>query len=117
MKTINRTALTIDPKQPYIDWANSFDDNGPIIDADKKLAVSILISDKYDEYNYEKILKKNYSDIFEEELDAWMSDPNDWPKNRSYKIFKEWFDVLISQLIIGFQNWHHKYRHWKSLIS
>jgi len=26
MKTINRTAITIRPKQPYIDWANSFDD-------------------------------------------------------------------------------------------
>ena len=28
MKTINRTAITILPKQPYIDWANSFNDNG-----------------------------------------------------------------------------------------
>jgi hypothetical protein len=26
MKTINKTAITITPKQPYIDWANSFDD-------------------------------------------------------------------------------------------
>ncbi|MBT3387346.1 MAG: hypothetical protein HN417_05405 [Desulfobacula sp.] len=26
MKTINRTAITIRPKQPYIDWAKSFDD-------------------------------------------------------------------------------------------
>jgi len=26
MKTINRTAIAIIPKQPYIDWANSFED-------------------------------------------------------------------------------------------
>ncbi len=26
MKTINRTAITVIPKQPYIDWANSFED-------------------------------------------------------------------------------------------
>jgi len=56
MKTINRTVITIIPKRPYIDWANSFYDNGPKIETDKKLAVSILISDKYDEYNCEKII-------------------------------------------------------------
>ena len=100
MKTINRTVITIIPKPPYIDWANSFDDNGPKIETDKKLAVSILISDKYDEYNYEKFIKKNYSDIFEEELDAWMSDPDDWPKNRTYQMFDEWFEVLVSEFVI-----------------
>jgi len=26
MKTINRTAITIIPKQPYVDWADSFND-------------------------------------------------------------------------------------------
>ena len=100
MKTINRTVITIIPRQPYIDWANSFDDNGPKLETDKKLAVSILISDKYDEYNYEKFIKKNYSDIFEEELDAWMSDPNDWPKNRTYQMFNDWFEVLVSEFVI-----------------
>jgi hypothetical protein len=100
MKTINRTVITIIPKQPYISWANSFDDNGPKIETDKKLAISILISDKYDEYNYEKFIKKNYSDIFEEELDAWMSDPDDWPKNRTYQMFNEWFEVLVSEFVI-----------------
>ena len=100
MKTINRTVITIIPKQPYINWANSFDDNGPKIETDKKLAISILISDKYDEYNYEKFIKKNYSDIFEEELDAWMSDPNGWPKNRTYQMFNEWFEVLVSEFVI-----------------
>ncbi len=29
MRLLNRTAITIRPKQPYIDWANSFSDGGP----------------------------------------------------------------------------------------
>ena len=29
---INRTALTVIPKQPYIRWANSLDDDGPKLD-------------------------------------------------------------------------------------
>ena len=28
-RTINRAALIVRPKQPYVDWANSVDDEGP----------------------------------------------------------------------------------------
>jgi hypothetical protein len=104
MKTINRTALTIIPKQPYIDWADSFEDDGPKMDAEAKHSTSVLISDKYDEYTYEKSLKKIYPTIFEEELAAWMDDPDVWPKDRSFKKFNEWFEIRVSDTIIDFGN-------------
>lgn len=56
MKTINRTVLLITPKQPYIDWANSFDDDGPTM-ADLRHS-AILIPDTYDEHTYENWPKK-----------------------------------------------------------
>lgn len=34
MKTINRMVVTLIPRQPYIDWANGFDDGGPKMDAE-----------------------------------------------------------------------------------
>lgn len=95
MKTINRTAITIIPKQPYIDWANSFDDAEIY---DKPHATTILIPDKYDEFNHENYLKKVFIIIFEEELESWMADPNDWPKKRTYRIFEEWFEVICSDM-------------------
>ena len=95
MKTINRTSITITPKQPYIDWANSFEDAEKY---DTPHATTILIPDKYDEFNYENYLKKVFIIIFEEELESWMVDPNDWPKKRTYKIFKEWFEVICSDM-------------------
>jgi hypothetical protein len=95
MKTINRTAITITPKQPYIEWANSFDDAEKY---DKPHATTILIPDKYDEFNYESYLKKICKIVFEEELESWMAEPNDWPKKRTYKIFKEWFEVICSDM-------------------
>jgi hypothetical protein len=48
MKTIYRTAITIIPKQPYIDWANSFEDAE---NYDTPHATTILIPDNYDEFN------------------------------------------------------------------
>lgn len=96
MRTINRTAITIIPKKPYIDWANSFEDG---VGYEKSYITTLLIPDKYDEFNYETYLKKIYDQIFEEELEAWMADEDDWPKKRTYKMFKEWFEVICSDMI------------------
>ena len=43
MKTINRTVLLITPKQPYLDWANSFDDDGSSMPEDKQYNTAIRI--------------------------------------------------------------------------
>ena len=58
MKTINRTAITIVPSQPYIDWADSFNNVKVYY---KEAVTTILIPDSYDEFNYEKFIKKTYT--------------------------------------------------------
>jgi len=100
MKTINRTVVTIIPKQPFIDWAISFDDNGPGLDPSEIHSTALLIPDKYDENNFETFIKKKYILIFEHELESWMADPAVWPKDRTYKRFKEWFEVRVSDTVI-----------------
>ena len=34
MRLVKRAAITVTPKQPYIDWANSLDENGVKIGED-----------------------------------------------------------------------------------
>jgi hypothetical protein len=100
MKTINRTALFVTPKQPYVDWANSLGDGGPLLSADKVYATAILIPDTYDEYNYENWIKKNWREIFEQELEAWMLDSDCWPEKLTHKMFMQWFTVLVSDTVL-----------------
>lgn len=98
MKTINRTAIYIGPKQPYVDWANSFDDGGPKLNPEDAHGVTFLIPDTYDETSFENWLKKNFKEIFQQELDSWMMDEEAQPKRLTYKLFNEWFDVKVSGL-------------------
>jgi hypothetical protein len=100
MKTINRTVLLVRPQQPYIDWANSFEDAGPLFSEDSNRGTAILIPDTYDEYNYENWVKKNWRQIFEEELESWMLDTDYWPEKLTYKMFKQWFTVLVGDMVI-----------------
>lgn len=95
IKTINRTAITIVPKQPYIDWANSLEDAETY---DTPHVTTILIPDKYDEFDYETYVKKIFNQIFEEQLESWMAYPEDWPQKRTYKMFKKWFNIICSDM-------------------
>lgn len=95
IKTINRTSLTIIPKKPYTNWVNSFEDG---VGYDKVHATTILIPDRYGEFDYEVYLKKIFKHVFDEQLESWMADPGVWPPKRTYKMFQEWFDVICSDM-------------------
>ena len=41
---------------------------------------------------------------FESELNGMWTGPNDWPKDRSYKIFKAWFEWHIGSLVLDLTN-------------
>jgi hypothetical protein len=99
MKHINRFAAIIKPKQPYVDWANSFNDGGPTMNLEnaRKEGNAYLIP----QFDYSdqavKYVEKNYATIFENELRDWITDPEMWPKKRTLKMFKEWFDIEINE--------------------
>ena len=43
---------------------------------------------------------ENYFDIvFEHELSGWWANPDDWPKRRDLKTFKEWFDIEFHSIV------------------
>lgn len=100
MKTISRTVLVVTPKDPYIQWANSIDDNEPKIDPDSLHHSAYLIPESYHEYNYENFLKKHFRIILEEELNAWMADPDVWPDDISYRKFLDWFEIRACDSVI-----------------
>jgi len=101
MKTINRAVAIIKPKQLYIDWANSFDDGGPTLTLEEARndATAYLIDEADTRNDLQKYVEKHYSQIFGEELASWMNNPKLWPKKRTLKMFKEWFDVESFEMV------------------
>ena len=93
MKYVNRSAILIKAKQPYQDWANALEADGPRFDISKQDGVVYLIKDELVPTELDTHLRKIYKDIFEHELLSWHLLEDDWPKNRSYSKFKEWFDI------------------------
>ncbi len=82
MQRVKRTAISLKPKQPYLDWANSLDEDSVKIGTAFVPEENIyLIADSVDQQeNLEALLEPYDEAIFEEELEAWHRVEADWPR-------------------------------------
>ena len=96
-KTVNRSVLIIIPRQPYYDWGGRVFNEPPLDPFEE--CWSYLLDDDWDFHRAERFLKANYDGFFQELLDGMCTDPETWPKKRTWKLFNEWFDWHYSSLV------------------
>ena len=87
---INRCAVIVRPKQPYIDWATGLDDSSMVPTDDDEQTVYLI-----PEYDVEGMaqLSEACEIIFDSELEDWHLIIEDWPANRTFAMFREWFEI------------------------
>jgi len=92
---LNRNAIIVRRKKPFIDWANSLEDRGPELHLDDPQPErTVYLVDQRTAYlDPGPALRKHCRTIFEHELALWHLDPGDWPSKRDLSTFSEWFDV------------------------
>ncbi|WP_309757379.1 hypothetical protein [Flavobacterium sp.] len=95
---INRSAIIIMPRQPFIDWCSSL---YPEDLDDVKETRTYLISEDIDDID--SWLAKKFDKLFTFELESWHTNKKEWPQKRNYKMFKEWFQIDISRMIYDFE--------------
>ena len=100
-RTINRAALIVRPKQPYVDWANSVDDDGPrAILQELRTDPSIYLVEIIDFLeDFDLLIDDTWEWIFREQLNGWMRDPELWPKELTLEMFLKWFDCELATMI------------------
>ncbi len=106
MRLVKRTAITVTPKQPYIDWANSLDEDGVKIGEDFGPEGRVyLIGDVADVNPFDRdvIIRPYFKAIFEEELNSWYRLESAWSSPRTYETFLEWFDVEVHSMVLDLE--------------
>ena len=100
---INRAAVILKYKAPFIQWVNDADpykDNpGITLESENKDCTVYLILED-DAENLEEWISLNFEQLFESEIEDWYTDESLWPKNRTRKLFDEWFDVECHSVLI-----------------
>lgn len=91
---INRGVLIVRPRQPFVDWVCSFDEEGPVDREDARDSVNSFLVPEFD--NPEETadwVEANIETVFEIMLNDWVMDPEYWPQDRGWDAFEEWFDL------------------------
>ncbi len=97
---INRYAIIIKPKSPFFDWINKVEPEDPIFESSESNIY--LVSEEIDDLK--GWLKRNYNKFFMFELENEILEKKNWPQNRNFKMFNQWFDVEISTMIYDLEN-------------
>ena len=96
---INRSALVVKPKQPFIDWLVSIESENKNVEED--LEGDVYLLPDFEEISQMKIwLKKNYDAIFSDQLNNWYTDATCWPQHRTFEKFAGWFDYSLHTMIL-----------------
>ncbi len=97
MAVVNRCAVGVYPSEQLLDWARRLELE---VDAAGAREPCLYLIPDYDtQEEAEEILSEVYETIFEAELDYWHRDIGAWPAERTYPVFRKWFDVRFYPLI------------------
>ena len=101
MRTINRSAVVVVPKQPFLDWLHSVDlTSGELTLADARRDTGIYLLPEYDlEPELEAYLEEVCEGIFEEQLNSWCRAEELWPEDRNFSIFRQWFECRFHSML------------------
>lgn len=100
--SINRNAIVVKPKKPLFDWVNTLYPGNPI--SGKAEGNIYLIREMDSNEAIEKWLKRNFDQIFQNELNDWHTLETDWPQKRTFKMFQDWFAHEIHSMVLDLED-------------
>ncbi len=102
MLTLNRSAIIIKPRQPFLDWLHLADPTSHQITLAqiREDPTIYLIAEGGDKNAVRTGVRADFEVIFEEQLESWYADRATWPARRSFATFCEWFDVEFHSTVM-----------------
>lgn len=104
MKLLNRSALLVMPRQPYLDWINALpaevselEQPLTLVELEAEGRVYLLDEAESDELDAQQLLavllQQSWQPLLENELGAWDELGRYWPEPISQQLLGEWFDL------------------------
>ena len=100
MGILNRSAVILRPKKPFLDWRNSIEvrdgrKGDYTLSALREDLKVYLVPGFRDPKYVEARVFEEFDLYFIDQLQACITMENEWPKNRTVEMFKKWFDIEI----------------------
>ena len=102
MLTLNRSALVVKPKQPFLDWLHTADPTslGLSLQEVVQEPTIYLIPECDTKAEVDEALRELCKKIFIEQLAGWFDDRTTWPRDRGFDAFCKWFDFQHHSMLV-----------------
>jgi len=102
MNELNRGVIVLKPKQLFLDWVKSADEEGGALTLDEvsRDCTAYLTPEIEDDEGLREFLEQNYDLLFEQGLAEWFQDEAQWPATRDISTFLEWFAVEFHSMVL-----------------
>jgi hypothetical protein len=99
---LNRAALILRYRQPFVDWINAVDPSPAshtltLSEVNEEHTVYLVEVDDLEELEHWLVL--NHRGLFETELNGWYTDPALWPRDRSLAKLREWCSLELHTVV------------------
>ncbi len=102
MALVNRSAVLVRPREPFLRWAKQDDTTGiaeTVFEDLRKVPTTYLIPGDEDVLDARDLIMASWPAVFEAMLEGWVVVPEMWPPNRTWKMFEEWFEIEVSECV------------------
>jgi len=89
---LNRAALILRYKQPFVDWTAAADPS--------PASHTFTLAEVEDEDELAEWLARHHAELFEQELNGWYTDPALWPRDRSLEKLQEWCSFELHTVVV-----------------
>jgi hypothetical protein len=100
--TISRHLIILMPRQPVLDWIKRVDPEPPNISLDelRQDQNAFLVPETLDgQEDAERWIQRRWAMFFESYLTEWYTEKSWWPQKRTFKMFKEWFEIQYHSMV------------------
>ena len=105
VRTLNRSAIVVRPKEPYVAWGLGTDGDAPEHEELIRNRCSVhLARDAEMLPDVDNALREKAVEIFERELAQWSRDTDAWPQERRLRVFRKWFETYVVDLVVDLRD-------------
>ena len=102
MLALNRSAIVLRPKPPFLEWLHAADQQSvglTLADLGREPTI-YLVSACGDAEDEQACLQTVFSTMFDDQLDGWWRDRTAWLAPRSFDVFTRWFDYQFLSTLL-----------------